>query len=74
MAYKLFIEKIKTDTFDKYLKVALENASEPIFISNADADVIFCNKAYLKITGMEDIISISFSDRNLHCGLLQDTI
>ncbi len=54
MAYKLFIEKIKTDTFDKYLKVALENASEPIFISNADADVIFCNKAYLKITGMED--------------------
>ena len=52
MAYKLFVEKKRTDTFDNYLKFALENASEPIFISDTNADVIFCNNAYLRITGM----------------------
>ena len=54
MAHKLFIEKKRTLTFDRYLKVALENASEPIFISDTAGDVIFCNKAYLRITGMDD--------------------
>ena len=41
MAYKLYIEKIRTETLNTYLKVALENASEPIFISDINAAVIF---------------------------------
>ncbi len=36
--------------------MALENASEPIFISDTTGAVIFCNKAYLEITGMTDSI------------------
>lgn len=52
MAYKLFIEKKRTEVFDKYLKAALENASEPIFISDTTGRVIYCNKAYLQLTGM----------------------
>ncbi len=52
MAYRLFTEKRKTEAFDRYLKTALENASEPIFISDKNGDVIYFNKAYLQIQGL----------------------
>jgi len=49
LAYKLFLEKQKVDNFSKYLITALENASEPIFISDTEGKVIYFNKAYLEI-------------------------
>lgn len=54
MAYKLFYEKRKAEIFDKYLKFALYHASEPIFISDVYANIIFCNEAYLNLTGADN--------------------
>jgi CheY-like chemotaxis protein len=78
MAYRLFTEKRKTEAFDRYLKTALENASEPIFISDINGNVIYFNKAYLRIQGLSEpeecetrLAKISrtveiFSDRGEH--------
>lgn len=54
MAYKLFTEKKRTEAFDRYLKTALENASEPIFISDEKGDVVYFNRAYLAVQGLSD--------------------
>ncbi len=54
MAYRLFNEKRKTEAFDRYLKTALENASEAVFITDVNGDVIYFNKAYLQIQGLSN--------------------
>lgn len=52
MAYKLFTQKRQTEAFDRYLKTALANASEPIFISEGNGNVVYYNKAFLEIQGL----------------------
>jgi CheY-like chemotaxis protein len=54
MAYKLFSERTDKTKYAKYLEVALENASEPIFITDKTGDIVFFNKAYLSIQGLRD--------------------
>lgn len=54
MAFKLFNEKNDKEIFSKYLITALNNATEPIFISDLRGDVVFFNKAYLHIQGLTD--------------------
>jgi len=54
MAYKLFNERRNKDKYSKYLFTALNNATEPIFISDLNGDVVFFNIAYLSIQGLND--------------------
>ncbi len=54
MAYKLFNEKVEKERYSKYLITALNNATEPIFITDMKGDIVFFNKAYLGIQGLSD--------------------
>ncbi len=54
MAFKLFYERYDKEVFSMYLNTALNNADEPIFISNMNKDIVFYNKAYLKLQGSNE--------------------
>lgn len=64
MAYRLFLEKKSSQMYSRYIKTALENAAEPIFICDLNGDVVFFNKSYQAVQGLSDpaMVQTRFSD------------
>lgn len=54
MAFKLYNEKNKREIFNRYLEAALNNTSEPFFITDSMGDIVFLNPAYLRIQGLTE--------------------
>lgn len=54
MAFKLYNEKKRREVFNRYLEVALNNSTDPVFITDTQGDIVFFNKAYLEIQGLNE--------------------